>query len=531
MTRWNAAVALPGLIIVPLALADGGYRPPAWGIAALAILAVCGVALLGEREIRLWKHELVAVGALGALTLLSAVSALWSADPARSLLLAQRTLVYPLALAAALLVVGRRSVAWLLLGVGGACVAVSVLALGAELLPGVFGGVEESVAKGQMAWPIGYWNGLGMLMALGIVINLGIAFMILHKTLRTVLLAAAVPEIIVLVLTQSRGAAVAAVVGVAVVVVLARGVPTRAHGAAVGAVVLVAVMGAVLFTGSDGSRLSSTGRASLWRVALTEFGDHPLAGGGAGSWPSYWYRDRTNDNAIGNPNSLYAETAAELGLAGLALLVVALGAPLAAAYRKRTVTPAAVGGGAFAAFCLHLAVDWDWQLPAVSLAGLLCGAVALIAAREPAEKSWPVPRQGALAACAGLMALVVLLFAGNREVSGAATAVHDADRAALLMPWSPVPDTWLGEARLAQGDRAAAEGAFRDALAAPRGSRQWRLWFNLSRAVGGEARLQALSKALALNPRSGELKALCKRPHDPGIRPFCRERRTARRVQ
>ena len=44
------------------------------------------------------------------------------------------------------------------------------------------------------------------------------------------------------------------------------------------------------------------------------------------------------------------------------------------------------GTGAYCAFLVHAAVDWDWQLPAVALAGLICGASILVAARPDAAR-------------------------------------------------------------------------------------------------------------------------------------------------
>jgi hypothetical protein len=47
-------------------------------------------------------------------------------------------------------------------------------------------------------------------------------------------------------------------------------------------------------------------------------------------------------------------------------------------------TPSAAGAaaaGAYVAFLFHAGVDWDWEMPAVTVAGLACG-VALMAERK-----------------------------------------------------------------------------------------------------------------------------------------------------
>jgi hypothetical protein len=77
---------------------------------------------------------------------------------------------------------------------------------------------------------------------------------------------------------------------------------------------------------------------------------------------------------------LYLETAAELGLVGLVLLLAALGAPLVAAARQpHAGAPAAA---AYSTFLLHAGLDWDWEMPVTTFAGLACGAALLIAARS-----------------------------------------------------------------------------------------------------------------------------------------------------
>ena len=87
-------------------------------------------------------------------------------------------------------------------------------------------------------------------------------------------------------------------------------------------------------------------------------------------------RDRRGASAT--PTRLYLETAAELGLVGLAALIAFLAGIVLAARSARE--PAAVA--ALAAFALHAGLDWDWELPALSLVAILLAA-RVIAAEEP----------------------------------------------------------------------------------------------------------------------------------------------------
>ena len=82
-------------------------------------------------------------------------------------------------------------------------------------------------------------------------------------------------------------------------------------------------------------------------------------------------------------HNLYLETLAELGAPGLILLLLVLGMPFAAVKRARAATPlAAAACGAYVAFLLHAGIDWDWEMPAVTLSALFCG-LALIGRGAP----------------------------------------------------------------------------------------------------------------------------------------------------
>jgi hypothetical protein len=69
---------------------------------------------------------------------------------------------------------------------------------------------------------------------------------------------------------------------------------------------------------------------------------------------------------------------AELGVIGLALLLALVGAVAAGARRALRVAPALAAGptAALIAYLAHSPLDWDWQMPAVTLIAIaLAGAV------------------------------------------------------------------------------------------------------------------------------------------------------------
>jgi hypothetical protein len=143
--------------------------------------------------------------------------------------------------------------------------------------------------------------------------------------------------------------------------------------------------------GASATRLTQAGsnRGRYWAVAVRELGRHPLHGIGAGGFGVAWLRERTIDERVQDAHSLYVETAAELGLAGLALLAVFLGGVGAAARRALDSDPVGAAGPAAAAlaWALHAGLDWDWEMPALTgvavlLAGLLLGRGERAAAAE-----------------------------------------------------------------------------------------------------------------------------------------------------
>jgi len=133
--------------------------------------------------------------------------------------------------------------------------------------------------------------------------------------------------------------------------------------------------------GRSAERLGSfrTNRYAYWRVAVREFADHPLRGGGAGSFRVAWSRDRDISESVNDAHSLYLQTAAELGIVGLALLLAAFGGVALAARAVHARAPGVAEGlvAALAVYAVHAALDWDWQMPALTLVAVLAAAALL----------------------------------------------------------------------------------------------------------------------------------------------------------
>ena len=142
-------------------------------------------------------------------------------------------------------------------------------------------------------------------------------------------------------------------------------------------------------TGADPGRLSSieSNRYRYWEVALDVFTEHPLSGVGSGGFAVEWLKRPDRPDAARDAHSLYLETVAELGLVGLTLLLLFFGAIAVAGSRLYRLDPRAAAGpvAALAAWGLHTGLDWDWEMPAVTLTALLLAATLVAWGEEAPE--------------------------------------------------------------------------------------------------------------------------------------------------
>ena len=140
-------------------------------------------------------------------------------------------------------------------------------------------------------------------------------------------------------------------------------------------------------TGATNQRLASLGsnRYGYWRVAVNTGLDHPLAGVGASGFRQAWLRERDVDEFVRDAHSLELETFAELGLIGVALLAALLGAVALAARAVHRADPLLVAGpiAALAVWTFHSAIDWDWEMPALTLVAVVLAGALLARAGEP----------------------------------------------------------------------------------------------------------------------------------------------------
>ena len=528
-------VLLPLVLVGGAAFDNGGYDATTWGWMTLVPLVLLGTALVMTAVRRPGRLGLAFLGFVAAFTAWTWLSVAWSDDVSQSVLEGERLLVY-LAATAAFLAFEREHVARLLAGL----LAVITAACAWALCVRAFGGSGSydvasvsADAMHRLSAPLGYSNGLGLFAAIGVVLALGLAVRLRRPLVATPLLVLG-PT---LYFTYSRGAWLALAVGAVAWVALARPRLPRRVWVVAGAAAIAALALALARVGgprgayhefsgagptvkADKNRrlfsLAGSSRAQYWHVAWNEVEANPWLGSGAGSFQRRWLRFRPAALPVLDAHSLYLETLAEVGPIGLALLAVLLSLPLAAAVTARDDPLAAPAFGGYVAYLVHAAQDWDWELPAVTLAGLTCAVVLLLLAERRPRPQLSARLRASGLGTAALLALVALgALAGNAALAAASNAV-DADRpsraerdarlAQRLVPWSPDPWRLHGEARLAQGHVEAADRDFREALAKDRGD--WESWADLSLVTEAKARREAVEQARRLNPLSPELEQL-----------------------
>jgi O-antigen ligase len=467
--------------VVGLGLWDGGFFVEARAWAALALSWLLAMAVFVRDRLEFGRLELAFLGALVALAGWVALSSGWSGDAGLSLEDASRVFLYAVAVAAVVLIAESGAVVAVLGGVLLGIVGVVADGLCQYLL--FYGERLPDRFEGYLLFePLGYANSFGALCAIGIILAAGLAMHADDRRRVGALLGSLVPLGAALYLTSSRGAWLALALGIALLLAFERRRPWRVIGlgaisallavlvsrhadlqaqvprfdsdgarilglellgltcAVAGTAYLMALrpartkaggqrapvgpavvaMGAVVALGlavSGVVDLSLGDRKDYWRVAWDEWQDNRVLGGGAGSFGDYW--QHSSGTGVHDAHSLYLETLAELGVIGLALLMTPLLIPIVAAVRARAHPLVPTALAAYSALLAHAGIDWDWEMPAVTLSGVYCGTAVLLATRPHGEhiarlrtRPWPL----AVAAMLVALAFAQLIWSGTLEV-------------------------------------------------------------------------------------------------------------------
>ncbi len=619
---------LPGALVVFTGFHAGGYFPSSTAIAAVVLAQILLLRIVQAPRpfAGLAPSTLIAIAALALYALMTLLSALWSHASARALIEFDRAWLYLLILVLfGAIGPSTQNLRWfvrgLVLGVSIVCLA----GLISRLAPDVWHTAPD-VANQRLSYPVTYWNTLGLLAALGIVLAFHLACTLGERRLVRVLAAALVPLLAAtLFFTFSRGAMAAGAIGLVVYMLVARprGLLSGALASAPGTVALlvvayqanlldtvdpttpaavsqghrvalaaglcaavcgglrlllavvldprlrgsagapwmrsagaprmsartrrrasVGIAGAIVAAGialglphtlaQDWSRFiggapthasggdlrqrlsdpSNDGRTELWRVALHGFAASPLHGRGAGAYQTMWDQQRPRFAYVINAHSLYLQAMAELGIPGLLLLLILLGAVLSGMGARARGSSRSLYGALLAAgvvWALRAGVDWDWEMPVVTLVFFAAAGLAL-SPRRGSGPGWR-PGHGARMAlgllCLAGVVLPVLIIGSQRRLGEAEHALYAsnctaADTAALSsIGWldvRPEPYEILGFCDVGRGLPREGVAAMRQAVRFDPGSWETSYALAIAQAAAGIDPRRNAERALGLNP-------------------------------
>jgi O-Antigen ligase len=235
--------------VFALSYANGGFAPTTRAYAGVAAWWLLGVgAAFGIASARsgIARVAVVAFGLFVAFAIWILISINWASDAERAFAQFDQVALYVAVLAIAIVLARLVPAPVLVGGVAVALGAIATVALVSRCFPSTFGlqsGFQELPAlKNRLSFPLGYWNGLGIEVALAYPLLCSI---MTSRRSRVVAALAAFPLPIlaaVMYLTSSRGAFAAAAVGVVALLALtSRRWPTLVALVVAGAAGAVAV--------------------------------------------------------------------------------------------------------------------------------------------------------------------------------------------------------------------------------------------------------------------------------------------------
>jgi hypothetical protein len=328
---------------------------------------------------------------------------------------------------------------------------------------------------------------------------------------------------------RARTAAIGGAVAAAVVLILALNVPRSVEHSWERFMSGAAPPGAHSDLRQRLTDPSNNGRTDLWRVALHEFEGVPLHGAGAGMYQVLWDQKRPSFAYTVNAHSLYLQTMAELGVPGLALLLIVVGVALVALGARARGPRRSLYGALLAAgvvWALHAGVDWDWEMPVVTL-GFFAVAGLALGPRKGSGPGWAPSHNHRLVLgllCLATVVLPVLVIGSQRRLGDAEHALYAsncavASSAALSsIGWldvRPEPYEILGFCDIQRGLPRRGVLAMRQAVRFDPSS--WETYYAL-----------AIAQASAgIDPRSNAQRALRMNPSEPLTRQAAKALKTS----
>lgn len=214
-----------GSALLAVGLAGGGYGIQARNTLSIAVwLAVAFAAVVGGVARAATRGVLLAGGLLAAFAVVTAGSLLWAASNERAWDEVTRVLLYLGVFALVALLAPRTRLAAWCDGLATGITAIALVALASRLFPDLFPEARplEFLAGTQtrLSYPLGYWTGLGILIALGFPLLLRTATAAAGRVSRGAAVAALPLLGVALYLTSARVGVLIAVIATALLVFL-----------------------------------------------------------------------------------------------------------------------------------------------------------------------------------------------------------------------------------------------------------------------------------------------------------------------
>jgi hypothetical protein len=227
--RIDSGIVVTGVVALAvfwLAYDDGSYELASRATLAIVLwwAVILGIAFSLLALPRLPHATLVMGGILAALACWTLASALWAPSEEDAFNEFNRVSLYLGVYVLVVLVASRRTVGRWADGLAIAVAVIAVLALVSRLFPGSFSDRELAEflpsAATRLSFPLGYWNGLAIFVALGVPLLLRIALVARRAGVRGLALVPIPVIASVIYLASSRGGFVTAVLGALAFLVL-----------------------------------------------------------------------------------------------------------------------------------------------------------------------------------------------------------------------------------------------------------------------------------------------------------------------
>jgi hypothetical protein len=260
---------------------------------------------------------------------------------------------------------------------------------------------------------------------------------------------------------------------------------------------------------------ANNGRIDEWKVAYNAYKEKRLKGNGAGTYQNLWAVHRPIALSVRDGHSLYVEVLGELGGIGLAFLLIAIGTILVTTAKRARGPNRALYALVFAAsvtWAIHAGLDWDWEMPGVTIWVFALGGAALAASWRAGQAARQTPaaiRVAAVVACFAVAIVPGLVLVSQSRLDDSAdafergscpAAISSASGSISTLAVRSEPYEVRGFCRLRQGRNAEAASDFEKAVG--RDPKNWVYHYDLAvarAAAGLDPRAEA-AEAHRLNP-------------------------------